>query len=372
MDILRALPLGLYLEQPITWLHRLDPRVKLFWLMGFLLTPLLANSYWRIALVLLLILLTLLARIPLRVWRQQMGWLLTLSGLIFVMTAIAPDGLLAEHQPRDMPGLTLDGPAQVTPKPSPTNQASTPSSSLNTNEVETKSAPNPSEINKNASKNDRDQLKDNSQLDGGLAKFFPWTPKPSLDNGLEPSLPPASDYHYIIFQAGPFTLTRRTVDLGIRVSTLIFTLIYSTNLYLLTTAPEEITAGLEDLMLPLRYLKLPVTEIALTLTLALRYIPLVLEEIQNLGRSIWTRAIDWKTLGIKRSIRVWLTVAERLIENLLLRASQAANAMQVRGFTSPNRHRVQWHDLSLKARDWFAIAGLTVLCGLRLILGGDP
>ena len=360
MDILRALPLGLYLEQPVTWLHRLDPRVKLFWLMGFLLTPLLANAYWRIVLVLLLMLLTLIARIPLRVWKQQMGWLLTLCSLIFIMTAIAPDGLLVEHQPRSIPSLNLDGPALKTlPLKSPKTE----------NEPATKTDDVAPDVENQA------QNPDNStgeQQESLTSKLLFWTRDSTPIDPNQAPLPAASNYQYVIFQQGPITLTRRTLDLGIRVSTLIFTLIYSTNLYLLTTAPEEITAGLEDLMLPLRYLKLPVTEIALTLTLALRYIPLVLEEIQNLGRSIWTRAINWKKLGIKRSIRVWLTVAERLIENLLLRASQAANAMQVRGFTSPNRHRVQWHDLTLKGRDWVAIAGLAAFCSLRLLMGGEP
>ncbi len=366
MDILRALPLGLYLEQPVTWLHRLDPRVKLFWLMGFLLTPLLANAYWRIVLVLMLMLLTLIARIPLRVWRQQMGWLLTLCSLIFVMTAIAPDGLLVEHQPRAIPSLSLDGPSSQIPlKQESAKKTKTPGK-------EAKQASNQENQSKSVSQKVGEQQASPTEKPSLLNQFFPWTQKPaSLDPSQVP-FPPASDYKYVLFKQGPFTLTRRTLDLGIRVSTLIFTLIYSTNLYLLTTAPEEITAGLEDLMLPLRYLKLPVTEIALTLTLALRYIPLVLEEVQNLGRSIWTRAINWKKLGIKRSVRVWLTVAERLIENLLLRASQAANAMQIRGFTSPNRHRVQWHDLTLKGRDWIAIAGLAAFCSLRLLLGGEP
>jgi len=360
MDILRALPLGLYLEQPVTWLHRLDPRVKLFWLMGFLLTPLLANAYWRIVLVLLLMLLTLIARIPLRVWRQQMGWLLTLCSLIFVMTAIAPDGLLVEHQPRSLPNLSLNGPALAIP-----TQDATPTEGQPASE-----ASQPTEATENQAQTAEEAAGD-QQL-SLINKFFPWTREPAVTDPSKAPFPNASDYQYVLFKQGPFTLTRRTLDLGIRVSTLIFTLIYSTNLYLLTTAPEEITAGLEDLMLPLRYLKLPVTEIALTLTLALRYIPLVLEEVQNLGRSIWTRAINWKKLGIKRSVRVWLTVAERLIENLLLRASQAANAMQVRGFTSPNRHRVQWHDLTLKGRDWLAIAGLAAFCSLRLFFGGEP
>ena len=294
MDLLRSLPLGLYLEQPITWLHHLDSRVKLAWLMGFLFAPILSNPYWRVALVVVLILITLSAAIPLRVWRQQMGWLLMLSFLVLIITAVAPDGVNVSHQPR-LPADNL-------------------------------------------------------------------------------ALPQPTSYNYILFKLKePFnlTFTRKSIDLGINVSTLLFTLIYSTNLYLLTTAPEEITAGIESLMRPLRRFNLPVTEIALTLTLSLRFIPLVLEEVQNLIRSVRTRAINWKKLGIRKSISVWLLVVERLLENLLLRAEQIASAMKVRGFTSPNTHRVQWHDLRLQKGDWVALVSLVLFWGARLIWGGD-
>ena len=203
---MRSLPIGLYLEKPITWLHRLDPRVKFAWLMTFLVAPLLANPIWRLGLAGLLVLLTLSAAIPLRVWRQQMGWLLTLCTFVLIITAITPDGLPVITQPR-LPDMTL-------------------------------------------------------------------------------ALPQASDYNYVLLDKGRLFITRRSLELGIRVSTLVFTLIYSTNLYLLTTAPEEITAGLEELLSPLRRFKLPITEITLTLTLSLRFIPLVLEEIQNLDQMV--------------------------------------------------------------------------------------
>jgi energy-coupling factor transport system permease protein len=166
-------------------------------------------------------------------------------------------------------------------------------------------------------------------------------------------------------------ITRKSLDLAINVSSLLFTLIYSTNLFLLTTAPEEITDGIESLMRPLRRFNVPVTEIILTLTLSLRFIPLVLEEVQNLSRSIWTRAIDWKKLGIRRSSQVWLMVAERLLENLLLRAEQIASAMNVRGFTTPNTHRVQWHQLRLRAGDFVALGVLVLLWGARVFFGTE-
>jgi energy-coupling factor transport system permease protein len=160
------------------------------------------------------------------------------------------------------------------------------------------------------------------------------------------------------------------LELAVRISTLVFTLIYSTNLFLLTTAPEEITEGLENLMSPLRRFHVPVTEISLTLTLSLRFIPLVLEEVQNLARAVRTRAIDWQKLGIKRSLNVWLTVVEKLLDNLLLRAEQIAIAMEVRGFTSPNQHQVRWHELKLRWADFIALFLLIPFWAARLVWGG--
>lgn len=290
MDLLRSLPLGLYLEQPVTWLHQLDSRVKLAWLMSFLMTPILADPIWRLVIVGCLIMLTITAKIPLRVWKQQMGWLILISCLAFLSVIIfSADGLAVSHQPR-LPASPL-------------------------------------------------------------------------------TLTQPTTYSYVVAKVGTLTITRRSLDLGLRVSTLFFTVVYSTNLFLLTTAPEEITAVIEEILHPLRRLGLPVTEIALTLTLSLRFIPLVLEEVQNLVRSVATRAINWKKLGVKKSLQIWLLVAERLLENLLLRSAQIASAMTVRGFTSPDRHQVQWHKFQLRWWDWLAAAGLLIFWGLRFMYG---
>ena len=328
MDLMRSLPLGLYLETPVTWMHRLDPRVKLGWLMSFLLLPLLASLEWRLGLSAALMALTVSAWIPFRVWKQQMGWLLALCLYVCTLISLAPDGLNAEHQVR-LPAdeiKFLQQPSTLLPA---------------------------------------EPAKPWYQTIGGSAK--------SDIGGLvtAPSLPTATDYRYVLFQNGVITITNRSLSLAIRFGTLLFTLLYSTTLYLLTTSPEEITAGLEDLMSPLRRFGVPVTEIALTLTLSLRFIPLVLEEFQNLVRSIRTRAIDWKKLGLKRSVQIGLTVAERLVKNLLLRSEQIASAMMVRGFTSPNEHRVEWHQLKLSWRDAVALSGLVLVWVGRFVFGGE-
>ncbi|MEM9119860.1 MAG: CbiQ family ECF transporter T component [Cyanobacteria bacterium P01_F01_bin.56] len=307
MDLLKTLPIGLYLEEPVTWLHRLDPRVKLFWLFSILVSPLLANAHWRFFLVGLLMFLTIAALIPLRVWRQQMGWLLFLCTLMLVLTSLLPDGLVIDYQAPVPSSAALQ---QINPFP--------------------------------------DQFPP--------AAF---------------SQPPATGYQYIVLEAARLRITQRSLELGIRLSTLLFTLIYGTNLFLLTTASEEVTVALEVLMRPLRSLKVPVTEIALTVTLALRFIPLVLEETQNLIRSVQTRAINWKKLGFRGSAQVWIAVIERLLKNLLLRAEQTAAAMAVRGFTTPNTHRVKWSELRLGSADAVAIVVLVGFWYARIVWGGE-
>ncbi|MGB5914880.1 MAG: CbiQ family ECF transporter T component, partial [Phormidesmis sp.] len=216
MDLLRSLPIGLYLEQPVTWLHRVDARVKLVWLLSILLAPILASAPYRIAIVAFLVLLTISARIPLRVWRQQMGWLLLIGLLVTSLLLVMPDGIAVSQQPR-----------------LPTAQV--------------------------------------------LAE---WPDELAPPETL-PAVPTATSYRYDIVdwqvaKLPPFDfaiqITQRSRRIAIKISTLLFTLLYSTTLFLLTTAPEEITESIEDLMQPLRWTKLPVTEIALTLTLALRFI----------------------------------------------------------------------------------------------------
>jgi energy-coupling factor transport system permease protein len=292
MDLLRSLPLGLYLEQPVTWLHRIDPRVKIAWLLSFLFATILANVPCRLTLVGLLITIALTARIPWRALKQQLGFVLMFGGLLFVASILLPDSTTTLQQPR------LPAEAVV-----------------------------------------------------------------------------ATNYQFVLFQFKQsfinLLVTRKSLNLGIYSSTLLFTLIYSATIFLLTTAPEEVTAGLEKLLQPLKFFRVPVTEIALTLTLALRFIPLVLEEIQNLVRSIATRGINWKKLGIKNSAKVWMIVSEKFLENLLMRAEQIAIAMQLRGFTTPNEHQVEWQQLRLGTRDVIALTLLAVLWVARVIWGQD-
>jgi energy-coupling factor transport system permease protein len=290
---------------------------------SFLLSPILANNSWRLALLGLLLAITWAAPLPFRVWRRQLAWVAVLSLLAFFFAAFAPDAL------------------GVTPKPvRQTVTAPAYGLLVVSAPATTRSSPH---LGSAGSAPQRD-----SQL-----KTFDWG-----------TLATEKPYRYQLLSVQllgrKFAVSRRSLSLAIRFSTLIFTLLYSTNFFLLTTAPEEIAEAIEYCCSPLRRFQVPVTEIVLTLTLSLRFMPLVLEEVQNIVRAVRTRDIHWQTLGYKGAVRLVLQLVERVLQNLLQRAEQTAAAMQVRGFISPDRV-VQWHVLKMQAIDWLVLAGVGLL-----------
>ena len=125
----------------------------------------------------------------------------------------------------------------------------------------------------------------------------------------------------------PYNLSWNAFELGVKTSTLIFTVIHSVNLMLLTTLQEDIVWALSWFMNPLRKIGLPIDKWLFQLLIALRFIPLVQEEFQNLLKSISVRSINFRNLGFKKSINVLLTLVERLFLNIFLRIQQGADSL---------------------------------------------
>lgn len=273
MDWLRQLPIGQYVDPGSGgggWLSRLGPRLKLSWTLAFLVTPILAGPLWRLALVALLVLITAVSGLPARLWRRSLVLWLCLSLLV---------GLLAAFLPADT----------VSP------------ASLQRPPTELRLAPSP-----------------------------PGAPAP-LRAGLSWELLRLGPLKLGPASFGPLVVTRRSALLGLRAGTLLFTLIHSANLLLLTTAPEELVWAIAWFLRPLGGIGLPVERLGFTLLLSLRFLPLVQEELQNLLRSVATRAVNLRSLGWRAGMGLVLAVGERLLANVLLRSEQGAEALLARG-----------------------------------------
>jgi len=148
---------------------------------------------------------------------------------------------------------------------------------------------------------------------------------------------------------GPYNLSRKAFELGIKTSTLIFSVIHSVNLMLLTTLQEEIVWGLSWFMYPLRKIGLPISKWLFQLLIALRFIPLVQEEFQNIIKSVSVRSINFRNLGFKKTFNVLLILVERLFQNIFLRIDQGAESLLSKKeiFIKTNRFRTFYPSKSL-------------------------
>ena len=148
---------------------------------------------------------------------------------------------------------------------------------------------------------------------------------------------PIKKFGFLTF--GPFSLSQNSLDLGIKTSTLIFTLIHSVNLILLTTLKEDLVWALRWFMNPLIRFGMPIDKWLFQLLLALRFIPLVQEEFQNILKSASIRSINFRKLGFKNSIGILFNLIERLFLNIFLRIDQGADSLLSKKSISFNINR---------------------------------
>lgn len=130
-----------------------------------------------------------------------------------------------------------------------------------------------------------------------------------------------------------------------------------------TTKPLELTNALEWLMKPLKVIKFPVHEIAMTISLALRFIPTLLEETDRIMKAQASRGVDFQNGKFKEKIRAIISLIVPLFISALQRSEELANAMEARGY-DPSAKRTKYRVNKWKVRD--TISSLVVL----IFLGG--
>ena len=116
---------------------------------------------------------------------------------------------------------------------------------------------------------------------------------------------------------------------------------------------------------PLAPLGVPVERLGFTLLLALRFLPLVQEEFQNLLRSLATRSVNLRQLGWQAGLGLLLALGERLLANVLLRAEQGAESLLARGGRLIPPAQLQRRPVQARGLQLLAGLGLLLLLGLR-------
>jgi energy-coupling factor transport system permease protein len=147
--------------------------------------------------------------------------------------------------------------------------------------------------------------------------------------------------------------------LGLLLAARILILVSAAGLLTATTAPVALADGMEDLLSPLKRLRFPAHEVAMMMTIALRFIPTLGEEAEKISRAQAARGADFEGGGLLRRARALVPLLVPLTVGAFRRADELAEAMESRGYRG-GVGRVRYRELHFRARDAAALL-LTVL-----------
>lgn len=129
-----------------------------------------------------------------------------------------------------------------------------------------------------------------------------------------------------------------------------------------TTKPLDLTLGIEKLLKPFEKIGVPAHIIAMMISIALRFIPTLIEETQRIMNAQASRGVDLENGSIKEKIMAILSLIVPLFVSAFDRADQLANAMEARGY-DPSRKRTRYKVLKMQTMDYASILlSVVVLC----------
>lgn len=174
-----------------------------------------------------------------------------------------------------------------------------------------------------------------------------------------------------LFTLSPLTLTitREGLSQGALVTWQFAGLVIGAAILTMTTLPSDLVGGIERLLRPLARVGIPSQEIAVMIAMALRFLPMLLEEYDRLRMAQMARGADFSSGGIRLRMRAVALLTVPLLLSAFRRADELVTAMEARGYR--RGPRTMLHELRMTGTDLtaFAVMAAFVLVnlGLRVI-----
>ncbi|MBQ9116064.1 MAG: energy-coupling factor transporter transmembrane protein EcfT [Clostridia bacterium] len=134
-----------------------------------------------------------------------------------------------------------------------------------------------------------------------------------------------------------------------------------------TTSPIALTDGLEQLLAPLKKLKIPVHDFSMMMTMALRFIPTLIEETDKIMNAQKARGADFTSGGLIKRAKALIPVMIPLFVSSFHRAEELAVAMECRCYRGDNG-RTRMTRLKTSARDWISLVLMLLFCASILLI----
>lgn len=170
-----------------------------------------------------------------------------------------------------------------------------------------------------------------------------------------------------IFEIGPVSVTEEGIyRTGFTVLRLIL-IILSTSVLTYTTSPMELTYGLEKLFSPLKKFGFPAGELAMMISISLRFIPTLFDEAQKIRMAQMARGADFESGNIINRAVSMIPLLVPLFINSFKRSDDLATAMEARMYRI-GHERTKLNEINMGRVDWLVISLFTIFCILVIVL----
>jgi energy-coupling factor transport system permease protein len=134
----------------------------------------------------------------------------------------------------------------------------------------------------------------------------------------------------------------------------------------MTTPPSALVAALEKLLSPLKMMRVPTQDLAVMVSMALRFVPTFSEEYNRMKTARLARGGDLRGKGLFRKVKTAISIVVPLILSAFRRADDLAAAMEARGYARGPRTTLR--ELRMTGRDFAALAVTVSFAGLTIMI----
>ncbi|HOJ09478.1 MAG TPA: energy-coupling factor transporter transmembrane component T [Clostridiales bacterium] len=163
-----------------------------------------------------------------------------------------------------------------------------------------------------------------------------------------------------VFEYGFIKITYEGIDLSIKLALRLSLLVITTSLLTLTTTPILLTDAIESLMSPFKFIGIPVHEIAMMMTISLRFIPTLMEETDKIMKAQSSRGADFDTGNIFQRAKSFVPILVPLFISAFRRADEMAMAMEARCYRG-SEGRTRMKQLKITSIDYKIMAVMMVV-----------
>ena len=171
-----------------------------------------------------------------------------------------------------------------------------------------------------------------------------------------------------VFDFGFWVLTKEALTNAIFFAMRLIFLVMGTSVLTLTTSPIQLTDGLESLMRPLQKFHFPAHELAMMMTIALRFIPTLLEETDKIQKAQMARGADFESGNLIARAKAMVPLLVPLFVSAFRRANDLAMAMEARCYRG-GEHRTRLRELKYTRLDLYAALSMAAFIALVVLEG---